>query len=335
MKAIADGGAEAFYNGTIAEQIVAFSQTNGGFLSQSDFVDHTAEWVDPVSTNYRGYDMWELPPNGQGIAALQMLNLLEPYDLRSLGPGHPQYLHQFIEAKKLAFADRAKFYADPAMADVPVKELISKAYASGRGELIDRDKAAVDVPAGDPRLARGDTIYLTVVDKDRNCCSLIQSVYFGFGSQVTPGDVGFAMQNRGALFALDEKHANRLEPHKRPFHTIIPAMVTKDGKPWLSFGVMGGAMQPQGHVQVLIRMFCQGRSPQQALDAPRWYVAEDFSICLEPDLNHLSAELSARGHGFMTPSSSGLFGGGQIILRSTDGYIAGSDPRKDGHAAGF
>ncbi|MCA9099995.1 MAG: gamma-glutamyltransferase, partial [Planctomycetales bacterium] len=268
-RAIAAGGAEAFYEGAIARHIVEYSEKVGGYFALRDFAEHKNTWVDPVSTSFRGYDVWELPPNGQGIAALQMLNLLEPYDLRGLGHNSAEYLHLLVEAKKLAFADRARFYADPDLADVPVDALISKPYADERRNLIETDRAAVDVLHGDPQLARGDTIYLTVVDKDRNCCSLIQSNYYGFGSQVVAGPVGFVIQNRGALFSLDPDHPNRLEPHKRPFHTIIPAMVTKDGQPWLSFGVMGGDMQPQGHVQVLLNMIVFGMDVQQAGDAAR------------------------------------------------------------------
>ncbi|HVX59258.1 MAG TPA: gamma-glutamyltransferase, partial [Pirellulales bacterium] len=268
-RAIAVGGRDAFYRGEIAEKIVAFSEKNGGYFSLRDFADHKNEWVEPVGVNYRGYDVWELPPNGQGLAALEMLNLLEGYDLAALGPGNPEYLHLLVEAKKLAFADRAKFYSDPAFNRLPVAELISKPYAERRRKLIDPLHAATEVPAGDPKLQRGDTIYLVVVDKDRNCCSFIQSNYAGFGSQVVPGDVGFVLQNRGALFALEEDHLNRLEPHKRPFHTIIPAMVTKDGEPWLAYGVMGGDMQPQGHVQTLVNMIDFGMNVQAAGDAAR------------------------------------------------------------------
>ena len=213
--------------------------------------------------------MWELPPNGQGIAALQMLNMIEPYDIRKMGRGSAEWFHLFIEAKKLAFADRAKFYADPEFNKLPTAELISKEYAAKRGKLIDMQHAAKNVPAGDPKLAKGDTIYLTVVDKDRNCCSLIQSNFGSFGSFVVPGDVGFVMQNRGESFALDDTHLNRLEPHKRPFHTIIPAMVTKDGKPWFSFGVMGGDMQAQGHVQMLVDLIDFDMNVQEAGDEAR------------------------------------------------------------------
>lgn len=347
LRAIAGGGAEAFYRGPIAEKIDAFSRAHGGLLRAKDLADHTADWVDPVSTNYRGYDVWELPPNGQGIAALQMLNLLEPYDLRALGPGHPQYLHLLVEAKKLAFADRARFYADPAMADVPVAELISKAYARHRGRRIDPDKAATDVPAGDPRLEKGDTIYLTVVDKERNCCSMIQSVFHGFGSKVVPGDVGFVMQNRGTLFALDATHPNRLEPHKRPFHTIIPAMVTRAGRPWLCFGVMGGDMQPQGHVQVLVGLIDFGLNVQAAGDLARVRhtgsatptgraAADGGTLLVESGISDAAVvALKAKGH--QVKRSVGSYGGYQgILIDWVNGTLRGaSEPRKDGAAVGY
>ncbi|HZN35685.1 MAG TPA: gamma-glutamyltransferase, partial [Pirellulaceae bacterium] len=268
LRLIAKDGRDAFYKGEIAKKMVAYSESHGGYFSLKDFADHTDDWVEPVSTNYRGYDVWELPPNGQGIAALEMLNVLERFDLKSLGHNSPEHIHLFIEAKKLAFADRAKFYSDPEFNRLPVTELISKEYGRKQAARI-TPRASADVPPGDPRLARGDTIYMCVVDKDRNCCSLIQSNYMGFGSKHVPGDVGFCLQNRGALFALEENHLNRLEPHKRPFHTIIPAFVTKDGKPWLCFGVMGGDMQPQGHVQILLNMIDFGMNVQAAGDAPR------------------------------------------------------------------
>ena len=266
---IANEGRDAFYSGSIAQRIIEFSQDNGGFFSAKDFADHRSTWVDPVSSSYRGYEVWELPPNGQGIAALQILNVLEAFDLKSLGAGSGEYLHRLVEAKKLAFADRAKYYSDPEFNDLPVQQLISKTYAQTQLKRIDLDKAAADVDAGDPKLQHGDTVYLSVVDKDRNCCSFIQSNYYGFGSKVTPGDLGFVLQNRGALFALDKGHFNRLEPHKRPFHTIIPAMVTRGEKPWLCFGVMGGDMQPQGHAQILVNMIDFGMNVQAAGDAAR------------------------------------------------------------------
>jgi gamma-glutamyltranspeptidase/glutathione hydrolase len=314
-----------------------------------DFAAHTDDWVEPVSTNYRGYDVWELPPNGQGIAALEMLNVLEQFDLRSLKHQSAEHLHLFIEAKKLAFADRAKFYADPAFAELPVKELISKEYGKKQAARIDRSKAADDVPPGDPRLARADTIYLSVIDKDRNCCSLIQSNYIGFGSKHVAGDTGFALQNRGALFALEDDHLNRLEPHKRPFHTIIPAMVTKDGKPWFCFGVMGGDMQTQGHVQVLVNMIDFGLNVQAAGDMARVMHTGSATptgipaygvgtVDVEPDISDEAvAGLRAKGHKVVRTPRSGNYGGYQGILIDWEhGTLHGAtESRKDGVAAGY
>lgn len=349
LQAIADGGPPAFYQGPISEKIVAFSQANGGFFSREDFADHRAEWVEPISTNYRGYELWELPPNGQGLAALQMLNILEPHDVKALGHNSAPYLHLLIEAKKLAFADRAKFYADPTFEKTPVDVLASKTYAQARAKRIDPQKAAVDTPPGNPLLEQGDTIYLTVVDKDRNCCSFIQSNFYGWGSQVVPGDVGFVLQNRGAWFALDEKHANRLEPHKRPFHTIIPAMVTRDGRPWLCYGVMGGDMQPQGHVQVLVNMVDFGMNVQAAGDAARirhFGSAEPTGQPAKPNGGTVAVEsgvpeatreqLRKLGHR-VTDQETGAFGGYQgIWIDWEHGTLqGGSDPRKDGCAAGY
>lgn len=344
---IAEAGPAAFYRGPIAEQLVAFSQANGGYFSQRDFTDHTSEWIEPVSTSYRGYQVWELPPPGQGIAALQMLNLLEPHDIAAFGPGSADYLHLLIEAKKLAFADRALFYADPHNQQLPTAELISKPYAARRGKLIDLAKAATDVPAGDPKLAHGDTIYLTVVDKDRNCCSFIQSNYYGFGSQLVPGQLGFALQNRGALFALSDNHLNRLEPHKRPFHTIIPAMVTKDDRPVFSFGVMGGDMQPQGHVQVLVNIIDFGMNVQQAGDAarvrhlgsatPTGLAAKGAgTVQVETGIAEKARkELERRGHTIQL--GGGGFGGYQgIWIDWKTGVLHGAtEPRKDGCALGY
>ncbi len=345
---LAAEGRDAFYRGAIAKSMVEFSKAQGGYFSLEDFSEHTSEWVDPVSTNYRGFDVWELPPNGQGIAALQMLNILEDYDLKSLGYQSPEALHLFIEAKKLAFADRAKFYADPNFSDVPVKELISKKYADEQRRRINPDRAATDVPAGDPKLIHGDTIYLSVVDKEGNCCSFIQSNYYGFGSQMVPGDLGFALQNRGALFSLDPKHANALQPRKRPFHTIIPAMVTKDGKPWLSFGVMGGDMQPQGHVQILINMIDFGMNVQEAGDAARIRHLGSQTPTGQPLENNggrVAAEsripestlraLEKKGH-VMTRSPGGFGGYQAIMIDHEHGTLhGGTDPRKDGAAVGY
>jgi len=344
---IAAGGANAFYEGEIAKEIVAYSEAHGGYFTMQDFADHESTWVEPVSTNYRGYEVWELPPNGQGIAALQMLNLIEPHDVRAMGPGSADWLHLFVEAKKLAFADRAKFYADPAFNDLPTGELISKRYAKQRQRLLDMRRAGDSVQAGDPQLAHGDTVYLTVVDKDRNCCSMIQSIYYGFGSKVVPGEVGFAMQNRGALFSLDAEHFNTLKPHKRPFHTIIPAMVTKHGRPWFCFGVMGGDMQPQGHVQVLVNLIDFGMNVQQAGDAARVRhvgsatptgepAAGAGTVYVESGISKETvAELRNRGHRVLR--SKGAFGGYQgILIDWENGVLHGaSEARKDGAAVGY
>ena len=345
---IADQGRDAFYRGPIAEEIDRFSRANGGYLTAADLAANTSEWVEPVSTTYHGYSVWELPPNGQGIAALQMLNLLEPFDLKSLGPKSAEYVHLFVEAKKLAFADRARFYADPAFAKLPTTELISKEYADRRRQLINRDRAAINVPAGDPKLEHVDTVYLTVVDKDRNCCSLIQSLYHGFGSHVVPGRVGFVLQNRGQLFALTDDHLNRLEPGKRPFHTIIPAMVTRNGRPCFCFGVMGGDMQAQGHVSVLINLIDFGMNVQAAGDAARIRHGGSptpTGVPAAPDGGTVYLErgfpietrdkLKSLGH--QVANDPGGFGGYQGIWIDWDQGVlqGGSDPRKDGAAVGY
>jgi len=345
LRRISEGGRDAFYRGAIAEAIVAYSRDAGGLFSAKDFADHTSTWVEPVSTNYRGYDVWELPPNGQGIAALQMLNLLEPYDLKAMGPLSAEALHLMIEAKKLAYEDRAKFYTDPEFGKVPVKALVSKAYAATRAPLIRRDRANVLPRPGEP--GEADTIYLTVVDKDRNCVSLIQSNFNGFGSGRVPGDLGFALQNRGCLFALDPEHANRLEPHKRPFHTIIPGFVTKDGKPWLSFGLMGGDMQAQGHAQMICNMIDFGMDVQEAGDAARFRHAgsseptgrqavDGGRVALESGVTaEARRALEAKGHHLFT--SPGGYGGYQAIRIDLERgvLLGGSDPRKDGAAMGY
>jgi gamma-glutamyltranspeptidase/glutathione hydrolase len=347
-RAIAEGGRDAFYKGRLAREIVAFSEQNGGLFTLRDFEDHTSTWVEPVSTTYRGHQVWELPPPCQGIAVLQMLNILEGYDLRKMGAGSADYWHLFLEAKKLAYADRARYYADPDFGKVPTAELISKTYAEGRRRLIDPARALTHVEAGDPRLGKSDTIYLCAVDKDRNCVSLIQSNYSGFGSGLVPGDLGFALQNRGTLFALDEHHANRLEPHKRPFHTIIPALVTKDGKPWFVFGVMGGDMQPQGQVEVLCNLIDFGMSVQEAGEAPRLEHLGSATPTGRPEEaggGHVAAErripaavveeLERRGHRVVrTPVNGGGYQGILIDPR-TNMLQGGSEARKDGCAVGY
>lgn len=345
---IAAKGRDAFYKGAIARAIVAFSEKTGGLFSLKDFADHTSTWVDPVSTSYRGHQVWEIPPPGQGIAVLQMLNLLEGYDLRKMGPESPDWWHLFLEAKKLAYADRARFYADPDFVKVPVKELISKPYADERRKLIDKAKAMRRIPAGDPKLEQGDTVYLCVVDKDRNCVSLIQSNYYGFGSGLVPGDLGFALQNRGCLFALDAAHANRLEPHKRPFHTIIPSLVTKDGKPWFVFGVMGGDMQPQGQVQVLVNLIDFGMNVQEAGEAPRLEHVGSATPTGSPGSRvggtvraergiseKVIEELTHRGHRVTRVRTNGGGYQGILIDPKTNVLHGGSEARKDGCAVGY
>lgn len=346
FETLAKEGADAFYQGQIAERIVKFSQANGGRFSIRDFREHTANWVEPVSTNYRGYDVWELPPNGQGIAALQMLNLLEHFDIGSLKPNSAEHLHLFIEAKKLAFEDRAVYYADMDFADVPVKELISKEYANQRVKLIDPRRAAQSVIPGRLK-GSSDTTYLTVADKDGNMVSLIQSIYHSWGSGYVPDGLGFCLQNRGQLFSLNPKDLNRLEPHKRPFHTIIPAFVTENGNPVFSFGVMGGDFQPQGHVQVLMNIIDFGMSPQQAGEQPRVQHTESStptghkmtasgSVGFERGFGQdVKAALASLGH--KISPEIGVFGGYQGIWRRPNPlrYFGGSDPRKDGCAIGY
>jgi gamma-glutamyltranspeptidase / glutathione hydrolase len=345
---IAAGGRDAYYKGRIAKELVALCEKNGGLFTLKDFEDHTSTWVEPVGTNYRGYDVWELPPPGQGIAALQMLNLLEGYDLKKFGPNSADWWHLFLEAKKVAFADRARYYADPEFAKVPVQELISKSYAQKRRELIDLAKARTDLEPGDPRAGAGETTYLCVVDGDRNCVSLIQSNYMGFGSGLCSAELGFGVQNRGTLFAMDESHPNKLEPHKRPFHTIIPAMVTKGGKPWLVFGVMGGDMQPQGHVEVLVNLIDFGMNVQQAGEAARVeHVgsatpkgqpgdADGGTIQAEPGIPAaVVQELEKRGHRVQRVRVNGGGYQGILIHPETGMLHGGSEPRKDGMAIGY
>ncbi len=341
---IATGGRDAFYKGDIARVIAAYMKEQGGFLSYEDLEAHTSDWVEPVSTNYRGYDVWELPPNGQGIAALQILNILERYDIEGMGFGSADYIHTFVEAKKLAFEDRAKFYADPDFSKAPVDWLISKDYAAKRQALIAPDKAAKRYDAG---RYEGDTVYLTVADKDGNMVSLIQSNYRGMGSGMTPPGLGFILQNRGELFTLEPNHANEYAPGKRPFHTIIPAFVTRNGKPWLSFGVMGGGTQPQMHAQILVDLIDFGMNLQEAGDAPRILHSGSSSptgermidggvVSLESGFDEsVKRELMERGHTLQP--MVGVYGGYQAIAwddkRKT--YVGASESRKDGQAAGY
>ncbi len=345
LEKIAADGRDVFYKGEIARKIVDYMQANGGFLTMKDFEDHTSEWVEPVSVNYRGYDIWELPPNGQGIAALQILNILENYDIRSLGFGSAEYIHLFTEAKKLAFEDRAKYYADPAFNKIPVGQLISKEYAKKRTALINRDRAGRSYSPGEPE--NGNTIYLTTADKEGNMVSLIQSNYRGMGSGMTPGRLGFVLQDRGEMFTLEEGHFNVYEPHKRPFQTIIPGFVTKDGQPFLSFGVMGGAMQPQGHVQIICNIIDFGMNIQEAGDAPRMQhlgsgeptgekMTDGGILTLETGFSwETIRELLKKGH--TIEYDLGGYGGYQAIRWDPVNkvYYGASESRKDGQAAGY
>jgi len=349
LQAIADGGRDAFYKGDIARTIDAYFKANDGFLSYEDLAAHSGEWVEPVSTNYRGFDVWELPPNGQGIAALQILNLLEPYDLKKYGFGSVEHVHLFTEAKKLAFADRARWYADPAFAKSPVERLISKDYAAQRGKLISLDRAASEVQPGTPKqLDEGDTIYLTVADAEGMMVSLIQSNYRGMGSGMAPPGLGFIFQDRGEQFVLKQGHPNSFEPGKRPFHTIIPAFVTKGGKPWLSFGLMGGAMQPQGHAQIIMNLVDFGMHLQEAGDAPRiqhdgstepagqaLVMSDGGELDLETGFDYQTIRaLMRKGHSVRF--ADGPYGGYQAIMVNPEGgYIGASESRKDGQAAGY
>ena len=341
-KKIASTYGRDFYEGDIAKNIATFIQSQGGLLKQSDLAAFEPEWIEPVSTNYRGYDVWELPPNGQGIAALQILNILENFDISSMDFDSAEYVHLFTEAKKLAYEDRAKYYADPNFADIPTAELISKDYASARTKLINKDKAAVRYDAG---LENGDTIYLTVADKYGNMVSLIQSNYRGMGSGMVPKDLGFMLQDRGEMFSLDPNHMNSLIGGKRPFHTIIPAFITKDGKPFISFGLMGGAMQPQGHAQIVINLIDFNMNLQEAGDAPRIrhvgssqptgeIMLDGGYISLESGYSeNTRKELLKKGH--KLKYDKGGFGGYQAIMLKDGVYYGASESRKDGHASGY
>lgn len=347
LEAIANEGGAEFYQGVIAQKSVAWLQQHGGLLTAADFSAHYSTWAEPVSTLYRGYDVWELPPNGQGIAALQMLNILEAYDLRGMGFGSVDYMHHFIEAKKLAFEDRAKFYADPDFASVPVKGLISKEYAATRRSLLDSKRAAANYPWGEPPQSP-DTIYLCTADGDGMMVSLIQSNYAGFGSGVCVPELGFGFQNRGADFSLDPAHANCYAPGKRPFHTIIPAFVTQNGEPCLAFGVMGADMQPQGHVQILCNLIDFGMSLQTAGDAPRIHhsgssspTGDEMKSGGEVEIEtgfapEVMEQLGAMGH-TVTRHDAGNYGGYQAIWRDAASgvYSGATERRKDGIALGF
>lgn len=348
LEKIATSGRDAFYKGDIAKTIDAFMKKNGGFLSYKDLANHTSTWVEPVSTIYRGYRVWELPPNGQGITVLQMLNILEGYDFSKITFGSPEHVHLFVEAKKLAFEDRAKYYADMDFANVPVQKLISKEYAAQRRKLIKLHQASDSVAAGDTLLKQGDTVYLTVADEEGNMVSFIQSNFLVFGSGMLPDGLGFVLQNRGRLFTLEPGMNNTYAPHKRPFQTIIPGFVTKDNQPYMSFGVMGGGFQPLGQVQILMNMIDFGMNGQEAGDAPRI----DHQGSSEPTGvkgNGVGLILLESGYPFETIRTlmewghkvgyqlPGNYGGYQSIRYDAVNkvYYGASDARKDGMAAGY
>ncbi len=346
LEAIGKEGRRAFYAGPVAETIARYMAEQDGFLTAADLAAHRSDWVDPVSVTYRGYEVWELPPPGQGIAALQMLNILEGYDLKAMGFGSVEHVHAFVEAKKLAFEDRAHFYADPDFVRVPVARLLSKEYAAERRARIG-ERAARSQPPGNPAIDEGDTVYLAAADASGMMVSLIQSNYRGMGSGMTPPGLGFVLQDRGELFDLEPGRANSYAPGKRPFHTIIPGFLTKDGAPWMAFGVMGGATQPQGHVQIVTNMIDFGMSTQEAGDAPRILhegsseptgerMTNGGTVSLEDGFGWEAVRgLIQKGH--KVGWALGDFGGYQAIRRdpATGVYFGASESRKDGQAAGY
>jgi gamma-glutamyltranspeptidase/glutathione hydrolase len=333
LRHIAETGAEAFYRGELAESIINFAKQTGGFLRADDLATHSSTWVEPIHTNYRGYDVWEIPPNGQGLAALIALNILEGFDLAGTPRESVESYHWQVEAMKLAFADAQRYIADPEQADVPTEALLSKAYAADRRKRIG-DKAGLPEP-GDP--LQGGTAYLCVVDRDGMMVSLIESTFNSFGSGIVVPGTAIALQNRGKGFSLEKGHRNALVGGKRPYHTIIPGFLTQDGQPVGPFGVMGGHMQPQGHVQMMVNTIDYGLNPQASLDATRWFWWQGREIKLEPAVDPtIVAGLRDRGHAVEVDSDVDVFGNGQIIWRLESGaYVAGSDGRTDGGALGF
>jgi gamma-glutamyltranspeptidase/glutathione hydrolase len=341
FRTLAKGGRDAFYRGEIARTIVDYVQKHGGYLTMEDLAEHKSTWVEPISTTYRGHTLYEFPPNNQGLTALLLLNILEPIDLKGMRSDPVRYYHTLIEATKIAFADRNRYIADPAFSKVPVTELLSKDYAAKRRALINPDKA-IDPPAYGDVKTGSDTTYFTVVDKDRNAVSFINSLFNSFGSGIVAGDSGIMLHNRGSGFVLEADHPNRLEPGKRPFHTLITAMVFKDGKLLMSYGVMGGDIQAQGHAQVLINLIDRGLNLQQAIDAPRVRYVSGRGVMMEDTLPPaVIADLIARGHERVLPAAGimhrALMGGGQAIMidPQTGALSGGSDIRKDGLAIGY
>ena len=335
LRQIAQQGRDAFYAGPITDEIVRYAKSTGGYLTHDDFRHHTSTWVEPIRTNYRGYEVLQIPPNGQGLGVLMMLNILEGYPLSTMDRTSPEYLHLLIEAKKLAYADLYTYVADPDKADIPLQELLSKKYAAGRRALIAANQAANTV---DPGLPVGrDTIYLTTIDSEGNACSFINSLYHGFGSHIVGGKTGVLLQNRGAGFKLEPGHFNEYAPNKRPYHTIIPGMVLRDGRLYMSYGLMGGPMQPQGHVQLLLSHLDHQLPIQEAVDTPRWNHTAGTEVLLEHGMPEATkAALEKMGH-TIRYAHGGSFGGSQVILvdPETGTFFGASDPRKDGAALGY
>ena len=339
LRAIASGGSDAFYKGELAGKISSFVQEQGGWLSTQDLADHTSTWDEPISTDYRGVTCWECPPNGQGLAALQALNIAEGFDIKGMGFQSPDTYHHLIESMRLAFTDALRYIADPRRVDVPIDQLLSKSYAAKRSQLVSADRALTDVLPGDLSPG-GDTVYMSCVDGQGNACSLINSLYGGFGSGLVVPGTGIALQNRGALFSLDPEHPNALEPGKRPYQTIIPGIATREGELWLTYGVMGGFQQPQGHLQVMVNMVDFGLNPQEALNALRFSVQPGEGVSLEEGIPQSTLDdLQRRGHRIRLLAGYDriIFGGGQIIERESDTGVlrGGSEPRKDGCAVGL
>jgi gamma-glutamyltranspeptidase / glutathione hydrolase len=341
FRTLARTGRDGFYRGEIARAIVDYCRANGGYLSMEDFAAQKSEWVEPISTTYKGHTLHEIPPNGQGLTALLLLNILEGIDLGRMRADPESYYHTMIEATKIAFADRNRYIADPAFSKAPIEELLSKEYAAARRALLDPARA-IDPPAYGEVKAGSDTTYFSVVDRHRNAVSFINSIFHSFGSAVVAGDTGIVLQNRGAGFSLDPEHPNRYEPGKRPFHTIIPAMVFRDGRLLLSYGVMGGDIQAQGHAQVLVNLIERGMNLQQAIDAPRIRYISGRGVMLEEEVGAaVIAGLVKRGHERILPPAGvmhrALMGGGQAIMidPETDALLGASDRRKDGLALGY
>jgi gamma-glutamyltranspeptidase / glutathione hydrolase len=350
LERIASEGRDVFYRGHVAQTVHDFCEREGCFLTYDDFAAHTSDWVEPAGVDFEGYTLWQIPPNGQGIAGLQMLQILKGFDLRGMGHNSADYLHYLIEAKKIAYEDRARFYADMSLADVPLEWLLSDEYAAERRALLDPNRAATEVDHGDPRAGYGGTITLSTADSDGNMVALIQSNYTGFGSGFVPDGLGFVLHNRGVGFSLEDDHPNRFEPGKRPFHTIIPAFVTKDGAPYMAYGVMGGDVQPQGHVQILLNHALFGMDVQEAGDAARflhsgstdpwgtWRPMDDGGcVALESGVTRaVREELESRGHRFCEGSWQ-HYGGYQAVMWDAENgvYWGGTESRVDGQSAGF